>query len=373
MKCRKKRVFTMSEMRLKNAAISDNMLDSLDDYHSICLRKAARARGIDSHYGYAVYSERQPFHSRWLSFRINGQEFLFSSGMLVMRDRDPWGRLGMHVNEPATILVRDKHRLKGFLEDRGFSAPKGRVFRRSRIDDALNAFGSIPGPLCVKPNQGTKGDQVYIDLRDRRRYEAAVRRVAADYQKILVEESAPGSLIRFFYVRPHVVALKLSRPASVVGNGTAAIAALIAAKNAWRDRRAVPGHANIVIDDGLREFLAMQGRSLDNVPAAGVRVFLRGTSNGATGADSVAIPGSVHSSYAAVIEQACNAVPGLNITAADVVVRDPAAPAAYGNYWILEMNRNPGLTPYHFPWRGEVQDIAGAILDFLLRGENLPA
>lgn len=346
----------------------DDQTDSPDDYHAICLGTAARARGIATRYVHGVYSRFHPFPSRWLALAVGGREYLFASGMLLLKGGDPWRGLGLHINEEATLLIRDKQRAKDFLDVRGFGTPAGRVFRRSDLSAALDAFGSFAGPVCVKPNQGTKGELVFPAIADRVRYENAVRRVAARHQKILVEESVAGQLIRFFFVRPRVVAVKLSRPASVVGDGNATIAGLIEAKNTLRDRRAVPGHSNIVVDGDLRDFLAMTGRGLDDVPAAAERVFLRGTSNGATGADSLDCRADLHPSYLDVLAAACNAVPGLNLTAVDVMIRDPAAPARHGSYWILEMNRNPGLTPYHFPWRGEAQDVSGAILDAMERG-----
>lgn len=345
-------------------------LDCLDDFHSICLRAAAKRRGIAASYEDVPPGRDSLFPSRWLKLPVNGRVFYFARGALMIGGADPWGRLGRHVNEDANLLIRDKHRAKDFLRARGFSVPAGTVFRRADLASALRAFDGFGGPVCVKPNQGQKGEFVFTGIRDRERYEDAVRQVAARHPKILVEESVGGQLIRFFFVRPRVIAAKLSRPASVVGDGVSDVARLIAAKNARRAQRAVPGHVAITIDDGLVDFLAMQGRGLTDVPPASERVFLRGTSNGALGADSIACGSTVHPSYAATIAAACNAVDGLNLTAVDVVIADPAVPARPGNHWILEMNRNPGLTPYHFPWRGEGQDVSGAILDFLSRFEE---
>lgn len=346
----------------------DSLTDDTNDYHAICMRAAAAAKGIDARYVITPYGGRFSEPMRWLTFLAGGRRYFFSAGWLVEGGRDPWGRLGRHVNEDATLVVRDKNRLKLHLADRGFGVPCGRVFRRDDLATALGAFDTMPGPLCVKPNLGTQGDSVVTSIRRRADFEAAVRRVAAGYQKILVEESVSGSLIRFFYVRPVVVAVKLSRPASVVGDGSADLIRLVEAKNLRRRRRAVPGHLPIVVDDEVRRFLGTQGRRLEDVPVDGERVYLRGTSNGATGADSITAPGLVHPSYAGVVAAACNSVPGLNFSAVDVMIRDPGEPAAPGAYWILEMNRSPGVTPYHHPWKGEAQNVCAAVLDLLERG-----
>lgn len=345
--------------------------DSPDDYHAICLRAAATARGIPTRY---LVDPRQALYvkdatrSRWLAFSIDGRDYLYCRAILLGPGDDPGTGRGRHINHDALPLIRDKHQTKAYLAGRGFGTPAGRVFHRESLDFALAAFDDFAGPVCVKPNSGGKGRLVSPVIRDRATYERAVRRVAAQHDMILVEESVTGQLIRFFFVRPHVVAVKLSRPASVVGDGRSTLAALVDAKNAWRARRAVPGHIAIRIDDDALDFLAMHGRSLMDVPGPGERVFLRGTSNGATGADSIACTGDdLHPSYAPLIARACNTIDGLHITAADVVIADPQRPAGDGGYWILELNRHPGLTPYHHPWRGEEQDVAGAVLDFLQR------
>lgn len=348
-----------------------SLTDAIIDNHSMFMQEAARNRGLETKYVTLPFSELYDEPIRWLSFTVGRQEYLYSSAVLLAAGQDRWGRLGLHVNSRANLLIRDKHRAKEFLRARGFNTPEGRVFRRTELDRAIDAFTGFSGPVCVKPNQGAEGTLVVPVIRERRHYEESVRRVAERHQKILVEQSVPGQLIRFFFVRPKVVAVKLSRPASVVGDGTSSIDRLVEAKNDWRRRRAVPGHKPILVDRDVVDHLGLQGRRLTDVPPRGERVFLRGTSNGATGADSIAAPDLVHPSYAAVIEAACNAVDGLNITTVDVVIRDPKLPRDGGNYWILEMNRHPGVAPYHRAWKGESQDVCGAILDFLERRDDV--
>lgn len=341
--------------------------DSTADCHAICLRKEARRRGIETGYVTRPYLEGYSDPVRWLALTVEGRRCYFSAGWLVEEERRSRGRLGRPINGDATSLTRNKSRLKAHLAERGFRVPAGQVFASADLPAALQAFDRFPGPVCVKPNQGSYGDDVVPLIGDRSDYEAAVRRVAAAGNRILVEENVGGSVMRFFFVRPDVVAVKLSRPASVVGDGISGLAGLIEAKNDLRRRRAVPGHKPIVVDADVRRFLALGGRTLETVPADGERVFLRGTSNGATGADSIATPGLVHPSYHALVAAACTAVPELNVAAADVMIRDPAVPAGDGAYWVLEINRNPGLTPYHFPWKGVEQNVSGAILDLLAR------
>ena len=57
--------------------------------------------------------------------------------------------------------------------------------------------------------------------------------------------------------------VKLSRPASVVGDGVLAVDALIEAKNQERVVRAVPGHHPIVIDRDLERDFPGRGKGHD--------------------------------------------------------------------------------------------------------------
>ncbi|MBP0573384.1 hypothetical protein J8J27_22050, partial [Mycobacterium tuberculosis] len=152
--------------------------------------------------------------------------------------------------------------------------------------------------------------------------------------------------VRFFYVAPRVVGVKLSLPPNVVGDGATAIADLVAAKNRARDARRLPGHKHLVVDDDVQAFLALAGRTLASVPAAGERVFLRAISNGAVGADSIAFADALHPSYVALVEAIGASLAPLQVAALDTVIADRAAPASPAGFAVLEVNNSPGVLPY---------------------------
>lgn len=327
------------------------------------LLAAAEARGLEA--GYTDEPDLGGPGATWLEIVVGGRPYLFTRGMILERGRAGRNPLGRHINESALHLVAYKHQAKTFLAERGFAVPHGLSFHRRDLDAARGALDAFDGPVCLKPEAGKGGYDVVTGISDRARFHAVLDRLAASYQRILVEEYIDAQPIRFFYIRPDVVAVKLNRPASVVGDGASTVAALFAARNRERRRRALVSHIVTPLDDEAREILNDQGLGPDDVPERGRRVFLRWASNESIGGDAINLTDQIHPSYAALIAEACRTVPGLHITAVDAMITDIAQPAAPGNHWILELNGSPGYSPFCAPWEGEPVDIAGMIIDYL--------
>ena len=121
-----------------------------------------------------------------------------------------------------------------------------------------------------------------------------------------------------------------------------------------------------MLDGEAHRYLSQQGLALDSRPAAGRRVFLRGTSNPGTGADTIDCRPFLHPSYIRLVEDFCGRLPDMHLVAVDMMMADPTRPAEPGNHWVLELNGAPGLTSFYFPWEGEPQDVAGALIERLM-------
>lgn len=339
---------------------------ALDD-QAICFSRIAQARGIDTDTVFGSAYRSAAGGRLWLTFRLAGTRFFYAYGALLVETGENGRALGRFINHPVTRLIRDKSALNHHLAGIGVPVPQGRVFRRDEAAAALAFADTLPSAACLKPNHGSRGILVFPDRQTRAAREAAFAAIARRVYDIRVEQSVPGDVVRYFYVRPRAVAVKVSRLPAVTGDGTTPIAGLIACKNAERRRRALPGHPEIRVDAALTGTLADQGCDLDSVPAAGQAVLLRFVSNGFSGGESIACPDRVHPSYARVAETACAALPDLVTATVDMKVVDCTQPAAAGNHWVLELNSNIGVLPYHHPWEGPAQDVTGAVLDFLAR------
>lgn len=340
------------------------MIPPLDD-HAVCLREAARRKGVSTDVvmgsRYMVAERLRP----WLRLRFGHRCFFFAGGVLLDGARRRGASLGTMVNGRADLVARDKGRTNALLRAADVPAPEGRVFRRGQHDEVASHARQIGGPVCVKPTTGSYGFLVTPNLVDPDRIVAAYARTAERFPEVLIERSVQGVDVRCFFVWPRVVAMVVALPPAVTGDGQATIATLVERKNAQRAARALPGCKPIVVDADLAAVLATEGLTLDSVPPAGRTVILRHVVNRAVGGECINPVGMIHESYARVAEAACRVVPDLRISAVDMKVDDPARPAAAGNHCVLEVNASAGLLPFHYPWEGPAQDIAGAIVDYL--------
>jgi D-alanine-D-alanine ligase-like ATP-grasp enzyme len=340
--------------------------EQLTDAHAALMEAAARERGHPCDH---VMLRNEPGKElkRWLRFRVGSRAFQYRRGVLRV-ETDPASDLrGPHVNGQARAVTKSKSLCKAFLAEVGVPTPRGAVFQAAEGAVAMAYFRLLGRPACIKPDAGRKGMNVHTGIATPEAFVKAYLDTAGRWRQIMVEEHLEGEVIRFYYVAPRAIAVKLSRPASVVGDGVHPIEALIAAKNEARAAFGKPGHEMLTIDDALSAHLASHGMSLAHVPAAGARVTLRRVSNNAAGADTVECADSTHASYARVVERACRAVPGLVHGAVDMMVGDRRVPARPGNHWVLEVNSSPGVLDFHHPWEGRPQDVCGAILDLLAR------
>lgn len=342
------------------------VLDPILNGHAYCLMQAAIREGVAFD---VVPGDDPPSsfpHLPWLRLFIGGECF-YAKRQMIMRQLTQGAPLVEVGGKALHERVKDKHQVKELLAAAGISVPRGRVFRRDQLADAFFYAAEMPGELCVKPNKGRLGDLVFPGLTTADSIAEALQAVAECYDEIVVEQSLPGGVWRFTQVDGEIVAVKLSRPASVVGDGVSTIDDLIQVRKAERARRVFSHHSDCPDGHATDFMLTRQGMRRTDVPAPGRRVFIHPASNMSMGADSVCLPGLPHDSYGPVMKRAFAAIPGLIMGSADVAIRDAEQPAAPDNYAVLEINGRPGLTGHHYPWEGPAQDVATPILRLLKR------
>lgn len=304
-----------------------------------------------------------------LRVAIGDTVFGYAGGVLRRMDPGAPNGRGRHINGRGFRTAQSKQATRVALAACGCPVPEGRSFAPDAVAAALAYAAALGGPVCVKPDRGQRGVNVAPGLTDPDAIARAFVCAAAGPggEAVVVEQSLEGDLIRFFYVEPRVVGVKLSRPASVVGDGFSSIAALIADKNRARARRHCLGHRDLVGDDDVLAWLARAGRDLSSVPGPGERVFLRGVSNAAAGGDTIACPDTVHPSYAARVAEVCAALAPLRLAALDTIIADPSRPLATDGFAVLEVNNSPDVLSYLYPWEGPRQDVVIPIVDLMQR------
>lgn len=343
------------------------------DKHSYFVQRAAIRHGIttDVHPGDMV--EGGDPAVRCLRLHV-GDDFFFHYKQTILHQPAGTDRPTL-INSACVSLLENKQALKGHLERAGISVPTGRVFRRPERRQAFLYAAEQDGELCVKPNLGQNGDLVFPGLRTAAQITEAIDAVLYNFDEVLIEQNLTGQAWRLMYVEPEIIAARVNRPASVVGDGRNSLAALIETRSRERDRRDLTGHYPTRDGHAIDFMLARQQLTRDSVPAAGRRVFLHPASNMRMGADAISCADTLHPDYRAEMRKACQSIAGLRTATLDVLIRDPAAPLRPDGHGLLELNSNPGLSAFHQPWEGPPQDAAGALVRLMmgLAGLAVPA
>ncbi|MGE5135873.1 MAG: cyanophycin synthetase [Gemmatimonadota bacterium] len=282
-----------------------------------------------------------------------------------------WAALTDQTSAVGVDVASDKLLAKQLLADAGVPVPAGGLARSAA--EAAAVFGRIGGPAVVKPRGGNHGRCVSVGITSEHEAAEAYRRASSSGPEVLVETYIPGQDYRVLVVDGRVVAAAALRPASVTGDGSHDIAALVARANA--DPRRGDGHARpltrIALDSEALAGLAAQGLSPGSVPAPGQVVTLRRNANLSTGGTSTDVTDLVHPEVAAMCCRAAAAA-GLDVCGLDVRLTDIAGPlhtdqdgdpAARGA--VIELNACPGLRMHLAPSAGRPRDVAGAIIDRL--------
>lgn len=334
-----------------------------DDLQLAILCQAARAAGYPVHRLFLEPEERGAWRGWWLRIDLPRAVAYCRRGRIVVGA--PGAPLAgcRFVNASCRAMTLDKMASKIVLGVLGVPSPEGRAFDHGDLDAAQDYALSRRRPVCVKPVNGSLGAGVFPNLSDPPLIRSALERLAQRKRRILVEDHVPGEAARFFFIHPRVVGIRLDRPANVEGDDVSTVARLLRDKNRIKRRRTGQKAVRIGADE-LR-VLAAQGLGPGSIPERGRRVLLREASNASLGGDSLAAPEGLHPGYAAEIERLCLALPGLRIVAVDTVIRRPSLPPSPEGYNVLELNANPGMVQFRFPWEGRPLDLGPPIIQSL--------
>lgn len=265
-----------------------------------------------------------------------------------------------------TEFTTFKDMVKEFLLECGFPTPRGATAYTSA--EAEGAAEELGFPLVVKPVAGHKGQGVVTGIESL----DGVRRAFADilaaaggggFDGAIVEQQVYGTDHRLLAVGGRFVAALERVPASVDGDGTSTVRDLVERENATVARldNARSPLCKIKVDEDLKDYLRLQGRSLDTVPAAGERVVLRRVANISAGGVSVNVTDRIHPVNVRLVEDIAKffRVTCLGI---DVLTEDISKPWTDGKLGIIEVNAGPGVFMHLAPAIGEPVDVPGMII-----------
>ncbi len=302
-----------------------------------------------------------------VNFLFEENQFQWGYGRKQIRGRSTT----LHVDSiKDTEFTMFKDMVKDFLLMCGFPTPIGKnCFTEKEIVAEAEELGY---PVVVKPLAGHKGQGVTTGITSPDEAIAAFKKILdavgeegdSDFDGALVEQQIYGTDHRLLAVAGKFAAGLERVPAYVDGDGTETIEALIEKENATVIRldNARSPLCKIKIDDDLTEYLKLQNLTIDYVPQADERVYLRRVANISAGGVSINVTDKVHPKNVKMVEDLAGF---FNVTCLgiDVLAEDISKPWDEGNFGIIEINAGPGVFMHLAPAIGESIDVPGQIIE----------
>jgi hypothetical protein len=262
----------------------------------------------------------------------------------------------------ASEIARDKGYTKYFLEQLGYSTPRGQVFLSARfvelIDRNLGRFGftefahcdqildyvreTLGYPCYLKPNEGSQGRGIEQCANPEEVLEALERYAAEGALKVLVEQAIPYPDYRVVVLGDEVISCYLRKPLSLAGDGVSTISELLAE----RQRQFLDDGRDTIInleDSRLDRALRREGWTRDTVLPAGRAWQAFQVSNLSVGGDSEDFTDRIHPHWRELCIE-ISAAMGLRFSGVDLACEDICR--GDSAYSVLEINAAPGLDNY---------------------------
>ena len=230
--------------------------------------------------------------------------------------------------------------------------PVARGSEAASADEVRDAVTALAGEVVVKPVTGSGGRDVSTHLSTAEDAVAAAAPILDSGRNVLVEEMVTGIDLRVTVVDGRTVGATLRIPANVVGDGTATIAELVAAKNTVRETSDYTRHQPIELGPDKERYLAAQSLTPDSVPAQGQRVFLHYVANISAGGDSYEVLERLHPQIADLAERAAAQFPSSLHAGVDLLLERIDAPVTEQRVVICEVNLNNELPLHLYPLYG---------------------
>ncbi len=263
----------------------------------------------------------------------------------------------------AEAIAQDKNLTKHLLHAAGVPVPTGAPVKS--VDEAWEVALRIGLPVVVKPQNGSQGKGVTVNIQTREQIEKAFH-AATGKSPVLVEKFFPGSDYRLLVVGNKLIAAARRDPPQVTGDGENSVRQLVDIVNA--DPRRSDGHATsltkIRFDDIAVACLSAQDLHPDSVPEKGRRVILRNNANLSTGGTATDVTDDVHPEVAARAIDAA-AMVGLHVCGVDIVCESIMRSLEEQNGGVVEVNAAPGLRMHLSPSYGKGRNIGEAIMQLM--------
>lgn len=241
-------------------------------------------------------------------------------------------------------LLLDKEWTYERLASKGLRTPRRTTFDLSSFFIAEEFLLAQPGPVVVKPSDGTGcGHGVTTQITDRATLRDAATHAAAFHPRMIVEEQLSGASYRLLFLEGEFLDAVRRDPPTLTGDGHLSIRQLAQRENELRrGGERITALSPLMIDRDSRNTLAGSGLTPNHVPALDecVRVKLAANENAARENHVV------RDAVLPQIVEACSRVARdfrLGFAGFDVISEDITVPPEDGLTVFTEINTGPGI------------------------------
>ena len=267
-------------------------------------------------------------------------------------------------DDPVILdLAGDKTFCYELARGLGIPTPEPQTFGRGELDRVLRQLPLERAPYVVKPAKGTgSGVGVSVGVRSRFDLANALALASIHSRRVIVERLVAAETVRLLFLDGAMIHAVRRTGVRIAGDGTATIADLLG--------RSEP--QPIAVDAFVSETLAQQGRSLDDVLAAGASMVVRwlpADIDSSRERRTIYDEDVTHLIGAALVNEVAPlmAALGSRFAGVDLLTNDPGRTLAEAGGVFLEINTTPGMH-HHCPI-GERCTVAETVLGRLLGRE----
>lgn len=265
----------------------------------------------------------------------------------------------------AVDIACDKLLTKEVLGGQCLPVAEGGIVRNSL--ELLLKAERIGYPVVLKPRFGNQGKGVFVNIKNEKEALKAYEILSKNFKDILIERNVVGRDFRVCVVNGKVEAVSERIPPYVMGDGIRTVKEIIDELN--KDVMRGDDHekplTKVKIDDELNTYIGKRGYDINSVIPKGEKLILRENANLSTGGNAIDFTDVICKENIELCEMAAKAI-GLDICGIDICCKDIGKPIGAEGA-IIEVNAAPGIRMHHYPSKGKVRNVAGAIVDMMFK------
>lgn len=281
----------------------------------------------------------------------NGRSFVFQG----LPRRPHWQR--------SILWIDDKSEMKKRFLRAGFPVAKGGTAGTEK--QALKIFRSLAQPAVTKPHEGSSGRHVTARIDSEEKLIAGFRKAKLVSPLVVVEEELSGPVYRATVIDGKLAGVLRRDAPMVIGDGISTIRELVRKENENPLRRG-PVFSKINPENAYSQSeLKRQNLALDSVLPQGQPAYFHFKVNWDLGAVSRDATPETHLENKKLFEK-IGIYLGSDIVGLDFIIPDIGRPwQEQERCGVIECNSLPHLGNHHFPYSGQVQNVAGAVWDMV--------